>query len=296
MQAAVPALINAMESETSLEVGGSPLDGPTHLPFAPIMNSCPFPPPFPHVQIQHPSPGQAEPLPALTSAHSPFSQSPLAKKVHTAEPDSGAKKAEGMLWLPGGPSPLPTPPAPLPPASQAWAPRCWPPGTSLQTQQLSALNSAAEMMDRGPKAGLALGRPMESFQLLSTDPSRVSAFPAASPVFWLPGEDVRGYRGCLRSKVLHWGSRTGRWAQAVLHLPGEQLRGNWGRWGGCGSGFRPHSLSMPWKSRSPVPFCVSTSFSKAKTSHSSPAMTSCILSALLGRQKGAQASKVDLII
>lgn len=180
-----------------------------------------------------------------------------------------------------------------------------PPGTSLQTQQLSALNSAVEMMHRGPKAGLALGRPMGSSQLLSIDCSRVSTFPAAGPVFWLPGEDVRGYRRCLRSKVLHWGSRTGRWARALLHLPGEQLGGSWGRWGqwgrwgrggGRGSGFRPHSLSMPWKGRSPVPFCFSTSFSKGKASHSSPAMTSCILPALLGLQKGPQAFKVDLII
>lgn len=37
-----------------------------------------------------------------------------------------------------------------------------------------------------------------------------------------------------------------------------------------------HSLSMPWKGKSPVPFCISTSFSKVKVNLSSPAMTSSI--------------------
>lgn len=37
-----------------------------------------------------------------------------------------------------------------------------------------------------------------------------------------------------------------------------------------------HSLSMPWKGRSPVPFCSSTSCSKANVNPCSPAMTSSI--------------------
>lgn len=64
----------------------------------------PFLPPLPHVQIQHPSPSQAEPLPALTSAHSPFSQSPLVKKVHRAMPDSGGEEGRRDAVAAGGPS------------------------------------------------------------------------------------------------------------------------------------------------------------------------------------------------
>lgn len=115
------------------------------------------------------------------------------KKVHTAVPDSGGevpdsggKEDRGALWLLEGLRPLPP---------EAWASRCWPLGTSLWTQQLSALNSAVETMDWGPKAGLALRRPVGSSQLLSIDPSRVSTLPAACPVFWLPGKDVRGTGG-----------------------------------------------------------------------------------------------------
>ena len=97
-------------------------------------------------------------------------------------------------------------------------------------------------MDWGPKAGLALRRPVGSSQLLSIDPSRVSALPAACPVFWLPGKDVRGTGGVPEKQEATLGgpSQTGRWARALLHLSGEQLRGSWGRTRG------PSRTHCPW--------------------------------------------------
>lgn len=88
----------------------------------------------------------------------------------------------------------------------------------------------------------------------------------------------------------------------LLSLPGQQPRegpphqgaeptglGRRLGWGARREGPRPHSLSMPWKGRSPVPLCSSTSSSKVKVNRSSPALTSCILHLPLGPLQVAQA-------
>lgn len=123
---------------------------------------CPIPTSPPWVQIGCPVSGQAEPRqPQLRPdpgppADLPFSQSPLAKKLHTAEPDSGGEERREEAASPEAAfTPSARPPEPLQGWDQGAPKSClWmlASGTSLQTAIPKPLDSETEAVE-GPGPG-----------------------------------------------------------------------------------------------------------------------------------------------
>lgn len=124
---------------------------------------CPIPTSPPWVQIGCPVSGQAEPRQPLLRpdpgppADLPFSQSPLAKKLHTAEPDSGGEERREEAASPEAAFTPSARPPNLPkagtrePLSPAFG--CWPPEPASKPQYQSP-STPKQKPWRGPAQGL----------------------------------------------------------------------------------------------------------------------------------------------